>query len=248
MKLLTKNLANIFTLTNLFLGFTGIINTLYGDPVAGALLLILAAVFDFLDGATARILKSQSKLGKQLDSLADIVSFGILPATILHVLLIKSHQDWIYRMHFTGLPLVSLLAFIFVIAAALRLAKFNLDDNQLHVFKGLPTPAAALFVAALPLIMRFDLYVLSYESFYLESIILNPWVLLLITFGLSFLMLSNIPLLAIKFSDWSWENNMPKYLLLLISIPLFIFLLFLAIPIIIMLYIAFSFIFKTKIQ
>ncbi|MBT3302575.1 MAG: hypothetical protein HOA61_01825 [Bacteroidetes bacterium] len=246
MKFLTKNLANIFTLTNLFLGFTGIVNTLYGDPVMGAFFLIWAAIFDFLDGTTARLLKTQSELGKQLDSLADIVSFGILPATILHVLLIKSHQAWVYKLHFTGIPIVSLLAFIFVIAAALRLAKFNTDEDQKNVFTGLPTPAAALFVASLPLIMRFDLYVLNYETFYLEKIMLNPWVLLLVTIGLSWMMLSDMKLMSLKFKSLSFKENMPQYLLIIIAIILFVFLLFLAIPLILIIYILFSYIFKSK--
>ena len=174
------------------------------------------------------------------------MSFGILPATILHVLLIKSHQAWVYKLHFTGIPIVSLLAFIFVIAAALRLAKFNTDEDQKNVFTGLPTPAAALFVASLPLIMRFDLYVLNYETFYLEKIMLNPWVLLLVTFGLSWMMLSDMKLMSLKFKSLSFKENMPQYLLIIIAIILFVFLLFLAIPLILIIYILFSYIFNSK--
>jgi CDP-diacylglycerol--serine O-phosphatidyltransferase len=246
MKFLTKNLANIFTLTNLFLGFSGIINCLYGDPVTAAFLLIWASVFDFLDGTTARLLKTQSKLGMQLDSLADIVSFGLLPAVILHVLLIKSHQDWVYQLHFTGIPLVSLLPFVFVIATAIRLAKFNIDEDQVKVFRGLPVPAAALFVAALPLIMRFDLYVIKYESIYLERVMLNPWFLLVVTVLLSWLMLSPIRLFSLKFSSWSFKEHIPQYLIIILFIVFFIFLYFLAIPLIILVYILLSYIFKTK--
>ena len=246
MKFLTKNLANIFTLTNLFLGFTGIINALYGDPVMGAWLLLCATLFDFLDGMTARLLKTQSKIGKELDSFADLVSFGVLPAVILHVLLVKTHYSWVYAIDFTGIPLVSLLPFVFTAAVAIRLARFNLDKKQSKVFSGLPSPAAALFVASIPLIMQYDLYMINYQSIYLDNVLLNPWLLLGTTFLLSWLMLARIPLLSLKMENWGWKDNKSRYILIGLSIPLFVILLFLAIPVILLIYFLLSFISKPE--
>ena len=230
----------------MFCGFLGILNALYGDLVSASVCVLLASVFDFLDGAVARRFKLYSEIGKQLDSFADLVSFGTLPALILHVMLIKSHHDWVYFAHVGGLPLVSLLPFALTACAAIRLGKFNLSTDQGVLFRGLPTPAVALFIAALPLIMRFNLYLLGYKSIYPDNVILNPWFILSLVFIFSWLMCSDIRIMSLKFHNFSWNDNKARYLLFALSVILFVFLLFLALPLSIILLIAFSFIFKHK--
>jgi len=247
MSFLKKNLANGFTLLNMFLGFAGVINVLYHDEVTGCYLLMLAAVFDLLDGFVARMLKTTSTLGKQLDSFSDLVSFGLLPAVIIHSLLLRSHQTWVYVLTFYDVPVVSFFPFIILAATALRLARFNEDSSQDHYFKGLPCPANGLFIASLPLILRSDLYISGYNTIYLEKYIMNSWVLISISLILSILMISRIPLMNLKFSNLNIKKNYPRYILILSFLICCFFFYFLSIPIIISFYVFLSLIFKKKI-
>lgn len=239
-----RNLANILTLSNMFCGFLGILFVIYGDLTTAAICILLSASFDLADGLVARKLGLESSLGKEMDSFADFLSFGILPAIILHIMLIKSHIDWVYQFHFAGLPFVSLMPFILTACAAIRLGKFNIKNENTSFFTGLPTPAVALFVASLPLIMRFNLYLLGYKSVYPDKFLLNPFTILIIVLLLSFAMLADIRIIALKFPDFSWTKNKARYLLIGISIVSFVFLLFLAIPLAIVLLVIFSLIFK----
>src|SRR6185503_12819122 len=214
-----KQIPNLFTLLNLFLGATAIIFILQTVQAIvffnyqgytyvalpekilwGCILIFCAAIVDFLDGFVARLLKATSPMGKQLDSLSDVVSFGVAPALIVYQLLRIS-----YAQEENGLDVsvgFLLPALIIACAAAWRLAKFNIDESQQFSFKGLPTPAAGLFVASLPLILRF-----SSETVNLTSYVLNKWVLYLIIIIISFLMVSNLPLMSFKFKDLSFKNN-----------------------------------------
>jgi CDP-diacylglycerol--serine O-phosphatidyltransferase len=245
MKYLRDNLANILTLTNLFLGFAGIINVLYHDLVTGAILLIIASVFDFLDGFVARKLKTISEKGKQLDSLADFVSFGVLPATILHILILKSHENWLYHLYFTDIPVVSFLPFAYTIAAALRLSRFNLEKPK-NYFQGLPTPAAALFVASLPLILRFDLYVIKYNTIYLTDFILNAYFLVVVAFVLSFLMISKLPMISLKTKSFRFKDSRYLYIIGVTFIASFIILFYISIPFTVVVYVLMSLILKNR--
>ena len=253
-----KNIPNLFTLINLFLGATAIILILQtGQTIAfinnegytmvdlperitwGALLIFCAAIVDFLDGFLARLLKATSPMGKQLDSLSDVVSFGVAPALIIYQLLRIS-----YAQEENGLDIsiaFLLPALIFACAAAWRLAKFNLDESQQYSFKGLPTPAAGLFVASLPLILTFPPDLINITDY-----ILNKWVLYLIIVVLSFFMVSNLPLMSFKFKDFSFKNNLSKYVLVVIGILSVIFLKWIAVPILLMTYVIVSLTFKNK--
>lgn len=253
-----KQIPNLFTLLNLFLGTTAIILILQtGQTIAfinnegytmvdlpekitwGALLIFLAAIVDFLDGFVARLFKATSPMGKQLDSLSDVVSFGVAPALIIYQLLRIS-----YGQEENGLDVsfVFLLpAIIIACAAAWRLAKFNLDESQQYSFKGLPTPAAGLFVASLPLILHFPTNMINITDY-----IINKWVLYLIVILLSFLMVSNLPLMSFKFKDFSLKNNLPKYLVVVIGVVAAIFLQWIAVPILLVSYVIVSLIFKNK--
>ena len=248
MAFLIRNLANIFTLTNLFLGFIGIINVVEGQLEMGCYLLFGAAVFDLLDGFIARLTKSTSEIGKELDSLSDMVSFGVLPALIMVSLMLKTHQQWVYVLTITDIPIVALIPFVLAAGAAIRLAKFNNTGSKIEHFSGLPTPAMAMFVASLPLIIGNDLYVQGYKTFYIGSIILNPYVLLTLSLLLAGLMLSGITIMSFKFKTFSWKENYLRYSLLAIFLIFAVLFSYLAIPLIILIYVLMSIIFKNKLH
>ena len=251
-------IPNLFTLLNLFLGATAIIFILQpGQTIAfidnegysqvdlpekitwGALLIFCSAIVDFFDGFLARLFKAASPMGKQLDSLSDVVSFGVAPGLIIYQLLRIS-----YAKEEGGLDIsiaFLLPALIIPCAAAWRLAKFNLDEEQQYFFKGLPTPAAGLFVAALPLIIWFPS-----EQINIIDYVINKWILYLIIIVLSFLMVSNLPLMSLKFRDFSFKNNLPKYLLVIIGIAAVVLLKWIAVPILLVAYVIVSLIFKNK--
>jgi CDP-diacylglycerol--serine O-phosphatidyltransferase len=202
------------------------------------LFIAIAAVIDFLDGFVARLMDIPTELGKQLDSLADVVSFGVAPGIILYQFL---------RMGFIkdsdGIEASSLLlvpAFIFTCAGAYRLARFNLDTSQQYGFKGVPIPAAGLVVASLPLIYWYG------NSDAIYNLILNKWFLYILIILLSWLMVSKLPIMAMKFKDYSIKNNMSKIILLVIAILSAILLKWLAVPVIFIAYIILSLAFKNK--
>jgi CDP-diacylglycerol---serine O-phosphatidyltransferase len=182
-----------------------------------------AAIFDFLDGFLARQLNAFSLIGKELDSLADMVTFGVLPAMIMFNLISYSSSS-IY------LPYISFLIAIF---SALRLANFNIDTRQLSSFIGLPTPANALFISSLPVIIAMD-------QWGINNLILNTITLLTITIIFSFLLVAELPLFSLKFKNYAWKSNQIRYLFLTISILLLISLKFVALPLIILIYIILS--------
>jgi len=247
-----KQIPNIVTLLNLVFGCIAIIFILQpgesiiaagddGNWVAnlperiwwGSICIGIAAVIDFLDGFVARLLKASSEMGKQLDSLADVVSFGVAPGLILYQLLRIS-----YIQEDSGLDtsIAYLLPFVlFPMAGAYRLARFNIDTAQQYGFKGVPIPAAGLVVASLPLI-------LWYDSFGLATIMTNKWFLYALIVGMSWLMISNLPMMALKFINYSVKDNLLKYILIGVSVLLIIFLKWLAVPVIFIFYVLLSFI------
>jgi CDP-diacylglycerol--serine O-phosphatidyltransferase len=251
-----KQLPNFFTLLNLFFGCLAIVCGLQPGLIVAArpdgqlyvdvpeklwmvsLFIALAAVVDFLDGFLARALHADSAMGKQLDSLADLVSFGVAPALLIyHFLRLSWAQDP------SAMELGSMLlwpAFILPLAAAWRLARFNLAPASLHVFRGLPVPAAGLFIASLPVLYW------RADKEWLISLLLNSYFLYALIALLSSLMISSIPLLTLKFSSFSWASNKPRYLLILLSLVAIVSLQWLALPIIIILYVLLSLLFKNQ--
>jgi CDP-diacylglycerol--serine O-phosphatidyltransferase len=225
---LFRNIPNFFTLLNLIFGCiaivcilqvgqsivilndqTGAYDPFFPEKLAwGALFIFLAAVVDFLDGFVARLFKATSKMGEQLDSLSDLVSFGVAPGMILYQLLRLS-----YAQEENGLDVsfIALLpAFIFTAAGAWRLAKFNISTAQANSFKGVPIPAAGLLIASFPLIIW-------YEYFGIEQLFINQWFLYGIILLTSYLMVSNLPLMALKFKDFSFRNNSGRFILIGLS-------------------------------
>lgn len=254
--LLMKHFPNLFTLLNLIAGCIAVIFILQtGQTIAyidqegftqvdlpekitwGAIFIFAAAIVDFLDGFVARLFKATSPMGKQLDSLADVVSFGVAPGLILYQLLRISFAQ---EENGLDVSLVLLLpALLIPCAAAWRLAKFNIDEEQQYSFKGLPTPAAGLMVASLPLIIWF-------QTLGIQAYLINKWILYIIIVLLSFLMVSNLPLMGLKFKDFSLKNNLPKYILAGIAIIAAVFLQWLAVPAVLVAYVILSLAFKNK--
>lgn len=227
-----KSIPNSITCLNLFTGCVAIFAAFQGSLEFAALLVYLAAFFDFLDGMIARLLHAYSEIGKQLDSLADMVSFGVLPGVIMFKLMEKAIRNSA-TASLEMMELFPFFAFIMVIFSALRLAKFNIDSRQTSSFIGVPTPANTLLISSLPLILDNDV-------FGLQNFILNPIVLGILTAVMSLLLVAEIPLFALKFKNLSWKDNSVRFIFLLMALPLLFLLKFAAIPIIILLYIILS--------
>lgn len=228
-----NNIPNIITLLNLVSGSIAIILAFSGELALSCWFIFLAAVFDFLDGFAARLLRARSEIGAQLDSLADVISFGLTPAVIMYHLIIQCNNvPDISAGKYLLLPFVALLL---VAGSAWRLAKFNTDPGQETVFKGLPTPAMGIFVAALPLIGE-------HAGIAGNSVLLvqNFYFLLPVTLFLSWIMVSNIPMISLKLKSISWKGNEARYILAGSLPVLFIIFWFTAIPMIIFLYIILS--------
>lgn len=222
MKIFT--IPNFITLGNLLCGCLGIMYAFQGDLKTAGIALFIALVLDFFDGFVARLLKSSSEIGKELDSLADVVSFGVLPAFIMmHLVESLIIGDEFHKF----IPL------IIALASALRLAKFNVDTRQSESFIGLPTPANGMIVASIP-------FILDQNNFLSTFISDNPISLIIYSLVISILLNAEIPLFALKFKEFSWAKNNYKYLFAGFSILMVLLLKMTAIPIIILSYILLS--------
>lgn len=230
-----KHIPNAMTCGNLLCGCLGITQVFVDNLPLAAWLIFAAAVLDFGDGFVARLVNAQSAIGKELDSLADCVTFGVLPAFIMFRLLAGSPLGFYETLKGQGavLPFVALLMAVF---SALRLAKFNVDTRQSESFIGVPTPANALVVAAFPLIIQYGQMG--------ADLVRHPFFLLPYTLLMSYLLVAEIPLMAFKFKSFAWADNKIKYIFLGLSALLLLFLQFAALPIIVGLYIVFSLISK----
>ncbi|MCH7415152.1 CDP-diacylglycerol--serine O-phosphatidyltransferase [Belliella sp. R4-6] len=220
--MIKKHIPNSITSLNLLSGMIGIYFVLSGKIEYGAYFIILAAIFDFLDGFVARILKVHSEIGKQLDSLADLVTFGVLPSFILF--------QWTKEL--TDSEYLPFIALIMGVFSAIRLAKFNVDTRQTDRFIGIPTPANALLVSTLPFFVSKFPQIASYIE--------QPLVLLTIAVVMSVLLIAEIPLIALKFKNYLPKDNVFRYLVLAIGLLCLITLGFAGIPIIIISYIVLS--------
>lgn len=200
-----KHIPNTITCCNLISGCIATYFAFQGDFTLALLFIIIGAVFDFFDGMSARLLGVSSPIGKELDSLADDITFGFAPSAIVFSYLCTFH------IH---LPFVPFLAFIMAAFSALRLAKFNLDERQALGFIGLPTPANALFWGSL-------ICGLQEHGFVFDGL---EWVILVGTFISSYLLIAEIPMFALKFKHWGWKGNEIKYIFVLSCIPLLLIL------------------------
>jgi CDP-diacylglycerol---serine O-phosphatidyltransferase len=248
-----KQIPNIFTLLNLICGCIAITYILqngitldYDDQLIvlsekmwmASLFIGIAAVVDFLDGFVARLFNAISEMGKQLDSLADVVSFGVAPSMIVYQFLRMSFAGDTNGINTSIFWLVP--AFVIAAAGAYRLARFNLDASQSYGFKGVPIPAAGLLVASLPLIYW------NTASDFIRTLLLNKWFLYALIAVVSWLMVSTLPLMALKFKNVTVKDNLPKYLIVGVAILSAIFFKWLAVPVVFIAYIILSLAFKNK--
>ena len=226
---MSKHIPNLLTISNLICGCIALYFTFQGELVFTAYLIGLAAIFDFMDGAAARLLNVSNPIGKELDSLADMVSFGLVPGSVVFHLLEES-----------TLSQYSFIALLIPVFSAFRLAKFNVDENQNENFIGLPTPANCLVFVSIPLITTFN----SESTIaYLFEI---PEILLIITILMSLALVSRINMFSLKFKNLKFQDNKFRFFLITISIILLTWLEFSAIPIIILLYIMMSIVKRTN--
>ncbi len=243
-----RHLPNAVTCLNLLFGCLALTEIFAGRLENGAWFVAAAALADFADGLLARALRVSSAIGKDLDSLADMVSFGVVPGAILFQLLLRA-ADPLRDIYIAGQSLAAAVpvphsqqfpysplpyvAFLVTIFSALRLAKFNNDTRQTTSFIGLPTPACTLVVASLPLI-------LSHDRFGLRDVVLNPVVLVGFTLLLSGLLVAELPLFALKFKSLRWADNRRRFIFLLLAAGLLLGLQAAAVPLVVLLYVLLS--------
>ncbi|MFY0604306.1 MAG: CDP-alcohol phosphatidyltransferase family protein [Flavobacteriaceae bacterium] len=246
---LKRHIPNLFTLANLFCGTVATIYAVEGAFEEAAFFVVLGIVFDFFDGFLARLLKVSGELGKQLDSLADVVTSGVAPGIIMFMLMNENAYD--HYSNFSKIDLqpsmstyeiVAYVGLLLTLAACYRLAKFNLDTRQSESFIGLPTPAMSLFIVSLPLIQaNTDIQIVS-------NLISNNYFLTAIIILLSFLMNTELPLFSLKFKSYALKENFIKYLFLLTSLICIVLLQFLSIPLIVILYVLLSIIQNARVK
>lgn len=252
-----KQIPNLFTLLNLVFGCVAIIFILQpGESIAtidggnliinmpeklayASFFIFAAGLVDFLDGFLARLMKASSEMGKQLDSLSDAVTFGVAPSMIMYQLLRMSYLKEESALDTSILLLLP--ALLIACCAVWRLAKFNIDERQSISFRGVPTPITGFVVAALPLIVW-------YNTWDLASVIVNSWMLYGITILISYLMVSDLPIMSLKFKDYSLKNNQPKLILAVLAIILAVVFQWAAIPLIYLAYVVLSLLLRKQIS
>lgn len=266
--MIKKNIPNFFTVCNLLCGCVAIVFALEGNLVWCAYMVGIACVFDVLDGLIARLLHVTSEIGKQLDSMADVVSFGVVPGVLLYKMIICTQlfvsfnenpltflSDQLARA--SEINYLAMTGFLVTIFSAIRLAKFNIDLRQSYSFIGLPTPASAILIASLPLSIPESLTnILRPSAMTFENIsafaeitsgknniyeyLLHPYSVIALTLISSFLLVAPLPLFALKFKNFSWKYNRLRYIFLALALGLLIVFKFIGIPLIIILYIVLS--------
>lgn len=240
-----KHIPNLFTLMNLFSGMIAVIMAATDDLILAAFFVFLGIFFDFFDGFFARKFNVEGELGKQLDSLADMVTSGVVPGIIMfQMMLYATKGKWFMELSCetgswqeyqeTYFYFIPFLGLIITLAAAYRLANFNIDERQTSSFIGLPTPAFSIFIMSMPLILFYS------ENMFFIDLLQNIYVLVGITLIGSYLMNAEIPLFSLKFKNYKWNGNEVKYVFLLATVIMLFLLKTVAIPLTIILYILLS--------
>ncbi len=231
---MVKHIPNAITCCNLLSGCISIVLMCNGYAVAAGAMIFLAAIFDFFDGFAARLLKAYSPLGAQLDSLSDVVSFGVAPSFIIYFYLSQPPIANSFSLEIADFNILPFFAFLLAVFAELRLAKFNIDDRQTTSFIGLPTPAMGLFVASLPFTLQNE------KLAFMANNMSNAYFLIAIVGIFSYLMVSEIPFFSLKIKNLKFKENIHIYILAVFAIVAFIFLGFAAIPFVMLFYIVIS--------
>lgn len=228
-----KYIPNIITLLNLFCGCIALVCIMNDDFVGAFYFVCLGIFLDFFDGFFARLFKVSSPLGLQLDSLADMVTSGVVPGFVMFLMMFKSYNT----PPLVGVDshlLYSTLGFIITLGSCYRLANFNIDSRQTDSFIGLPTPANTLFIMSLPLVLKYS------DSLLVLEILTNQWILLAITLFSAYILNAEIPLFSLKIKDFSFKKNALQIVFLTVSILLLGFLGYLGITLVIILYVLLS--------
>ncbi|KAF2325970.1 CDP-alcohol phosphatidyltransferase family protein [Flavobacterium nitrogenifigens] len=223
-----KHIPNLITLINLFCGCVAIVFVSENNYLMAFYMVCLGIFFDFFDGFFARLFKVSSPLGLQLDSLADMVTSGVTPGYVMYSMFLNSGHELGTN------PAIAFLGFIITLGSCYRLANFNIDTRQTDSFIGLPTPANALFILSLPLVISFS------DSLMVLEILTNQWVLLVITLCSAYILNAEIPLFALKIKKFSFKENALQIVFLIISVLMIVFLQYIAIPLIIAFYVLLS--------
>jgi len=239
--MLKKQIPNFITLLNLLSGSIAVILALQNQLLMAAFFVALGIFFDFFDGLAARSLNVQSELGLQLDSLADMVTSGLVPGIVMFQLLCQAvgadvlvPKSWGASNFEINFPWIAVVGLLVTLGSAYRLAKFNIDDRQTSSFIGLPTPANAILIFSLPLILHF------HENEWAVKIILNPYFLIGLSVLSCILLNAEVSLFALKFKNFSLKDNWYRYLFLALSVIGLLIFQFLALPFIIIGYILLS--------
>ena len=222
---LKQHIPNAITCGNLVSGCLSILFLTSGMPVKAALMIFVAGLFDFLDGFAARLLHAHSPIGADLDSLSDVVSFGVAPGFIMYWLMSRAQHPEIILL---GLDLLPCLAFLLPVFSAIRLAKFNVDDTQTTTFRGIPAPGMAIFIASLPLALS--------QVGHLTDGALGYWACLGITLVFSFMMVSNLRFFSFKMKSAKWKGNEVRWIFLIVAIVSYAIFRWLALPFVMMVY------------
>ena len=233
-----QHIPNALTCGNLVSGCLSILFVASGMPVKAAIMVFVAGLFDFLDGFSARLLHAHSPIGADLDSLSDVVSFGVAPGFIMYWLMSRA-SDLPYFSVF-GYNLLPCLAFLLPVFAAIRLAKFNIDDTQKTLFRGIPAPGMAVFIASLPLALS--------QVGHLTDGSLSYWSCLGITLIFSFMMVSRLRFFSFKMKSAKWKGNEVRWIFLLVAIVSFVIFRFLALPFVMMVYVLLSMFFAERME
>lgn len=229
-----KHIPNFITILNLAAGFIAILYALEGNLLISSWLIFAAMIFDFLDGSSARLLKAYSDIGKELDSLADVISFGVAPALIIYRLLCSNTGVIITGSNDFMSSVILFSPVIMPVCAGLRLAIFNIDKTQTTTFKGLPVPANALAVISIIIAANYS------DSAIINFLTGSSWMIISIVTILSVLMVTRIPMISLKFKSLKLKGNEGRYLLLVLVIVAFTVLGIGAAPLIIPVYIIVS--------
>lgn len=235
-----KHIPNAITCGNLLCGCIAILQIFEGNLVMASYLVGLAAILDFFDGFFARLLNAHSLIGKDLDSIADMVSFGLVPGLMIHRMLtighLVNHQAFEVIMKNQWMVFIPLLIPIF---SAIRLAKFNNDHRQTDAFIGVPTPANAILIGSIPLIVNWDTQFELKNHDYIHLLI-QPYSLLILSVLMSFLLVAELPLFSLKFKQFGWKGNEIRYVFLGLSLLGLIIFQYLGLAIAIGLYVVLS--------
>lgn len=231
-----RHIPNLLTCGNLVSGCMSILFLTEDMPIKAAIMVFVAGLFDFLDGFAARLLKAQSPIGANLDSLSDIVSFGVAPGFLLCYLMDRASD--LPDLVLFKVDVLPFLAFILPVFAAIRLARFNIDDTQKTSFRGLPTPGMALFIASIPLALA--------QVGHLTDGVLGYWACLGIALFFSFLMVSRLHFFSFKMKSATWKGNEVRWIFIIVAVASFCVFKYVALPFVMVLYILLSVFFAEK--